>query len=182
MPIRHSQASTVTNCSLQSVSPRSLLLVSHEARHEALRQFTASFQLGNSNPKIPINPDIDILYLAAHSNYITRSSLKNIKHLLIDCFYYGQRMDQESDQLAWIHLNHKAVEDMTILLYNNSPFYLRPQMANHLISFIEPQGVQHVTIKETMLQHVQQQLQLVLARKPDWLPPAVAAKVPIIVQ
>jgi hypothetical protein len=91
-------------------------------------------------------------------------------------------MDQEFDQLAWILLNHKASEDMTILLYNNSPFYLRPQKANHLISFIEPQGVQHVTIKETMLQHVQQQLQYVLERKPDWLPPAVAAKVPIIVQ
>ena len=75
-------------------------------------------------------------------------------------------MDQEFDQLAWILLNHKAVEDMTILLYN-SPFYLRPQTANHLILFIETQGVQHVTIKETMLQHVQQQLQHVLARKPD---------------
>jgi hypothetical protein len=78
-------------------------------------------------------------------------------------------------------MSHRAVEDMAILLHN-SPFCLRPQTANHLISFIEPQGVQHVTIKETMLQHVQQQLQLVLARKPDWLPAAVAAKVPIIVQ
>jgi hypothetical protein len=69
------------------IPTHSLLLVSHEARHEALRHFTASLQLHNSNPKIPINPDIDILYLAAHSNYITRSSLKNIKHLSIDCFY-----------------------------------------------------------------------------------------------
>jgi translation initiation factor 2 gamma subunit (eIF-2gamma) len=90
-------------------------------------------------------------------------------------------MDQEFDQVAWILLNHKAVEDMTILLYNNSPFYLRPQTANHLILFIETQGVQHVTIKETKLQLVQQQLQHDLARKPDWLPPAVEA-VPIIVQ
>jgi hypothetical protein len=90
-------------------------------------------------------------------------------------------MDQEFDQLAWFLLNHKVVEDMIILLHN-SPFYLRPQTANHLISFMEPQSVQHVTIKETMLQHVQQQLQHVLARKPDWLPPAVAAKVPITVQ
>ena len=69
------------------IPTHSLLLVSHEARHEALRHFPASFQLRHSDPKIPINPDIDTLYLAAHSNYITRSSLKNIKHLLIDCFY-----------------------------------------------------------------------------------------------
>jgi hypothetical protein len=69
------------------IPTHSLLLVGHEACHEAFRHFTASLQLHNSNPKIPINPDIDILYFAAHCNYITRSSLKNIKHLLIDCFY-----------------------------------------------------------------------------------------------
>jgi hypothetical protein len=90
-------------------------------------------------------------------------------------------MDQEFDQLSWFFMSHRAVEDMAILLHNN-PFCLRPQTANHLISFIEPESVEHVTIKETMLQHVQQLLQHVLARKPDWLPPAVAANVPIIVE
>jgi hypothetical protein len=89
-------------------------------------------------------------------------------------------MNQEFHQLTSLLLKCQALEDITVVLHKSS-FHSGCETAERLISFIVPKSEEYSTTKETMLSHARQQFQHRLRRQPDWVFPAVAVKVPIIV-